>query len=669
MRIPYLCITAILLLLSGSGSSLAGSYMAMPLEDLMNLTVTSISKRDQPLQETAAAVYVITGEDLRRTGVTSIPEALRMVPGFMVGQHDANTWAVSARGRGLNPTFEDKLLFLIDGRSKYCPIFGGVFWDSIEFMPEDIDRIEVIRGPGSSIWGSNAVNGIVNVITKSAAETRGGMVSALYGSTEQGTAGLRYGGRFSPESAWRVFAKHRRVDDLHDMDGRKFRGALESNYAGFRTDTEPDGRSRFALQGSAAASRTRDTILRPDLSAASIVEYNVPSDMEDVALQASWSRSLGDTASVSLQGFLSHFHIDTSDVYDITEDTADLDFQHQFSPLAGHTAQWGVALRHVRTRMRTDPQTISFARERRTDTLASAFVQDEISFVDGRWLLTLGSKFEHNEQTGLEILPSARLLWRASGRHAFWTAVSRSARIPSIAEQDVYYHLDIQKIEGLPPVRISLTGDPDADAERVLIWELGHRFTPSSSFFLDTALFATRADNLFSQSIDLSSASLRMSPEPHVQIDGNGGNDVRGITYGLELSATWEAASWWRLRGWYAYFEDSYRFRGEGINVFEPVYGRISPRHQLFFRSSMDLPHNTEADIMFRYVSEQPGLEVPDHATLDARLGWKPVENMEISLTGKNLLTSRHKETASGLVFGDGMGVDRSCYLKLRMDF
>ena len=178
--------------------------MEMCLEDLMGLTVTSMSKRVQALQETAAAVHILTEDDLRRTGATSIPEALRMVPGFMVGQHDANTWSVSARGRGLNPTFEDKLLFLIDGRSKYCPIFGGVFWDSIEFMPEDIDRIEVIRGPGSSIWGSNAVNGIVNIITKSAAETQGGMVSALYGSTEQGTASLRYGGSFSPKSAWRV---------------------------------------------------------------------------------------------------------------------------------------------------------------------------------------------------------------------------------------------------------------------------------------------------------------------------------------------------------------------------------------------------------------------------------------------------------------------------------
>ena len=650
----------------------AGQYMEMCLEDLMGLTVTSMSKRVQVLQETAAAVHIITEDDLRRTGATSIPEALRLVPGFMVGQHSTHIWSVSARGRAFNPTFDHKLLVMVDGRSVYSPVFSGVFWDAFDLVLEDVDRIEVIRGPGSSVWGSNAVNGIVNIITKSAAETQGFMASALYGNVEEGTATLRYGDAFSPENTWRIFAKYRNLDGLHDMDGEKTHDEQHNLRAGFRTDLSPDRDSSLTFLGDLTLGWTKNLFLYPDIAESMVFEHKASSDIADLNMRGRYSRTLGADSSISIQAFLSRFSLETSDLYDLTVNMADLDFQHQFPLLPGHTAQWGAGIRRIGAHTETGLRAMEFDRKRRTEILLSAFVQDEITFDEGRWVFTLGSKFEHNRQTGLEILPSARLLWHATENHAFWTAASRSVRIPSLAEQDASYHVDIQNTPMGLPLRRTVRGNRDVGSEKILICELGHRFTPSTRFFVDTALFATWGDNLFSESFDPDGAYLRLppaSPAPHLQLDSTAGNDMYGTTHGLEISATWTPRSWWRLRGLYAYFEDSCRFRGEGIDAFASSYGRISPRHQLFFRSSMDLPHNIEADIMVRYVSELPGLDIPDYATFDARLGWRPTENIEISLTGKNLATPRHRETSTGLIFGDAAGVDRSGYLKLRVDF
>jgi iron complex outermembrane receptor protein len=641
--------------------------MEMSLEELMNITVTSMSKRAQSLQDTAAAVTVITGDDLRRTGALNMAEALRMVPGFTVGQLDSSTWCVSSRGRGYNPNYENKLLFLVDGRSRYCSGFGGVVWDSFDLMLEDVDRVEVIRGPGTSIWGSNAVNGVINIITKSSADTQGLLAGVTYGTLERGTFSLRHGGAFTPENTWRVFAKHRSVDDLQNMDGRKVPTNLDTTSLGFRADTEPTPDSQFMLQGGAVLVQTTDTTFRPDLTLGTAT-YKSESDLADLHIQASWTQKLDDTTSWTLQGFISRFKTDTPGVYDYTEDMADLDFQYQFEPWAGHTAQWGLGVRHVGNRAKTEHQLLVLEGSR-SDTLFSAFIQDEIAFDDRRLLLTLGSKFEHNEQTGLEILPHARLLWRPTENHSFWTAVSRPVRIPSLVDRVVTYHLDVRHLPNGLPVRSSFQGNSDTDAERVLVWELGHRYSPSSSFFLDTAFFATWSDNLFSVGLDPSTGSLQMEPVPHLQITGDAKNKMRGQTHGLEISANWTPLSWWRLHAWYAYLEEDYHYTGDGLNAFEGVYGKTSPRHQVYFRSSMDLPYNTELDVMTRYVSELPGLNIPDYVAVDARLGWKPTNNTEIALVGKNLLSPRHEEITSPMIFNDSLAVERSCYLKFTINF
>lgn len=535
----------------------ANTYLDMSLEELMDLTVTSMSKRAQNLQETAAAVSVITNEDIRRSGATSIPEALRLVPGLMVGQNNAGIWSVSSRGRGFNPIFENKLLVLIDGHSVYSPVYSGVFWETIDVIMEDIDRIEVIRGPGTSAWGANAVNGIVNIITKSAAKTQGFMASALYGSRELGTAALRHGGAFGENNTYRIFGKYRHLDEVVNLDGEEIPGALESATTGFRADLVPDKDSTLTIQGDLTQGVNRGELSYPDLTPPA--EVVTKSNIRDILLATvlgRYERDLGGESSIGLQAYYTRDEHD-SPHYEVGIDTLDLDFQHQFKPLKNHFTQWGIGYRSIAVNTSSDENAVYFATSDRSDNLFSAFVQDEISFADGRWILTLGSKFERNDQTGVEILPSARLLWHVTETHALWGAVSRSVRTPSVAEQDVTYHVDVRNIEMPPnsgnilPLRSSVTGDGDLDAENIIVWELGHRFSPSSTLFFDTSVYCAKAENLMTTTYSPQNIYPETTPTYHLQLDSRTENDESATMHGLELSATWVPLDWWKLRAWY----------------------------------------------------------------------------------------------------------------------
>ena len=657
-----------LILVPAGPARCANTYLDMSLEDLMDLTVTSVSKRAQPVQEAAAAVHVLTGEDIRRSGATSIPEALRMVPGLMVGQNAASAWSISSRGRSFNPAFDNKLLVMIDGRSVYSPVFSGVFWDSLDLVMEDIDRIEIIRGPGSSAWGANAVNGIINIITRASSETQGLMASGILGAETPGTAAVRYGGKFGEGNSYRVYGKYRNLAELETFDGDELHDGVESGVAGFRTDLTPDPASTLTVQGDMYQGISLNTLAYPDLATVQMVEDDTSSDVHIASILTRYTRDVGNSHVVTLQSYYNHDDRG-SDAWQVGVDTLDLDFQHQFSPWADHVAQWGLSYRLTSEWNEKRSPAVSFAEANRRDNLYSAFLQDEITL--GDWVLTLGSKFEHNDQTGLEILPSARLLWHATPKHAFWGAASRSVRTPSIAEQDATYNTSIvPNPNPFPPaIQISMTGNSDMESETALVYELGYRFTPTPKFMVDAALFLTQADNLPSVTLDATQGYFSATPLPHWQIDSDTANNVSGTIHGAELAATWVPLNWWKIQGWYAHCEDSYEHNGDGENVFDAMYGRISPRHQFFARSSMDLPHDTELDIMGRYVSELPGLNIPDYGTVDIRLGWRPQRNVEIALVGKNLIESRHLEAASDIVYGSTGTVGRCAFLKLRVDF
>jgi iron complex outermembrane receptor protein len=374
--------------------------MEMSLEDLMDLTLTSVSKRAQPLRETAAAVHVLTSEDIRRSGATSIPQALRMVPGLMVGQNNASAWSIASRGRSFNPTFDNKLLVMIDGRSVYSAVFSGVFWEAFDIVMEDIDRIEVIRGPGTSVWGANAVNGIINIITKSSAETQGLMFSGLAGTDEAGTGTVRYGASFGGTGSYRIYGKYRHIRAFENLDGDELNDGVETGSAGFRTDLDIDRDTYVTLQGDITSGSSKNTVSFPDLSTATTVVPNAQAELLLANLLGRYTRTLGEDSSISLQTYYSRDDRDDL-IYHVCLDTFDVDIQHQFSPWEDHIAQWGLGYRLITFDSGSDPMAVEFANNWRNDNLFSAFMQDEIFLADGVWVLTLGSKFEHNDQTGL----------------------------------------------------------------------------------------------------------------------------------------------------------------------------------------------------------------------------------------------------------------------------
>jgi len=660
-----MCIHIILLLCWNTAVFADNSYMDMSLEELMDVTLTSMSKRVQSLQNTAAAVTVLSCEDIRRSGATTIPDALRMVPGLMIAQGAAGEWAISSRGRSYNPTFDNKLLILIDGRSVYSPLYGGVFWESLDIVMEDIERIEVIRGPGSSIWGANAIQGVINIITKSSQDSQGLMVSALYGTKENGTGTVRYGGKLSDRNTYRVYGKYRNQEGFETLNGDELHDGVESGQAGFRMDLQPDTTSTLMVQGDIYSGLTSGNVLYPELAPLpSMVQRHNDSEVMNADILGRYEHNLGDDSSYSFQTYYSHESRD-ADAWSVNFDTIDLDFQYQFSPLKNHIAQWGLGYRLVMGDFDTYDMGVSLSDNSYEDNLFSAFVQDEITL--GDWTLTLGSKFQHNDQTGFEYLPGGRLLWHAQPGHTLWAAVSRAVRTPSIIEQHGILHNALASIYG-NPAQISLYGSKDVEAETAMVYEMGYRYAPSKTFSLDTSVFLTKTDNMVAASLNRASTTpllLGYIIPMEFVVD----NEIAGTIYGVEVDATWKPFRWWKLQGWYSYCEDKYDYNGNSEDYFASFYGHISPHHQFFIRSSFDMPYNTEFDVMGRYTSELPGLDVSDYVSMDARIAWRPQEHVELSLVGRNLLESRHQESSTSLVYGDSGALERSVFMKLQLDF
>jgi iron complex outermembrane receptor protein len=529
---------------------------------------------------------------------------------------------------------------------------------------EDIDRIEVIRGTGTSIWGANAINGIINIITKSSADTQGLMVSALYGTTEPGTASIRYGGRVGEKNAYRAYAKYRSLDALDDIDGNELHDGQESILAGFRMDLMPDGASTLVLHGDAFTGAVKGSVNYPDLAAVTMLPEHSDTDVLSASTGGRYERNLGDGSVYSLQVYYDREARD-ADTWDLTVDTADVDFQYQFVPVEGHVAQWGLGYRLTRAELVSRYPGVTFDDETYADNMFSAFLQDEVTL--GDWVLTVGSKFQYNDEYDLQVLPSARLLWHADKAHAVWGAVSRAVRIPSIVEQNAATVLQVIPTPGMP-TQVSLLGNDGVREESAVMYELGYRYTPSNAFSFDASGYVTKTDDMIDAGLDPSAWYMAMNP-PHIQLDAVIDNQISGTIYGLEANARWSPVEWWRLQGWYSFCEDDYDYSGDGENIFGASYGKISPRHQFFVRTSFDLPYDTELDVMGRYVSELPGLGISDYMTMDVRLGWRPAEHVEVSLVGRNLIERRHQETSTELLYGVSGAPERSAFLKLRMDF
>ena len=619
----------------------------LSLEQLMNVEVTSLSKKEQRVGDTAAAIHVITQEEIHRSGVTSIPEALRLAPGVTVSRADGNSWAIGIRGFG--SALSRSVLVLIDGRSVYTPLFAGVYWEAQDTLLEDIDRIEVIRGSGGTIWGANAVNGVINIITKSAAETQGLLVTGGGGSEEKGFGGIRYGGKIGEDFSYRVYGKGFRRDGqftphLADVDD------WQQGQGGFRTDWNLSQGSSLRIQGDIYHGKAgmRDQVSSFSAPFSTVVVKDT--DLSGMNLLGRWSRALSDTSDLALQIYYDRTFRKESR-FEERRNTVDLDLQHRFKITARQELNWGLGYRYTKGDTETVP-TLIISPRKRADNLFTAFIQDEVALVENRLRLTIGSKFEHNDYTGFEFQPSARVLWTPAENHSLWAAISRAVRTPSRVDRDIA--ASIASNPALPFFG-RILGNKDFESEKVVAYELGYRVQPTDRLFVDVAGFYNRYNDLLS----IETGTPFFEPGRLIfpfQFD----NKMKAKVYGAEVAADWRWLDWWRWRFSYAYLRLNLKSKPGSNDTFTvPSTEGSSPQNQVALTSFVDLPSNLKLDGIFRYVDNLPGQNVGRYFNLDLRLGWHATKNVELSLVGHNLLQRHHAE------WGGGTEIQRGIYTKV----
>jgi iron complex outermembrane receptor protein len=584
----------------------------LSIEELAEIDVTSVSRRVERLAQAAAAVSVIRQDDIRRTGVVSLAEAMRLADGLDVARYDARTWAISARG--FNISTANKLLVLMDGRTLYSPLYSGTFWDVQDTLLADVDRIEVVRGPGGTMWGANAVNGVINIITRDASITRGNTAFVAVGSEERVIASARHGGRFGTSGNYRVYGKYRRRDANVFPTGQAADDGLQLGQTGFRLDSNDQSAARWTLQGDAYRG-TEAMFARDD------------SDVAGGNVLGRWIRRHSATSSLQVQAYYDRTHRRVPLQFEETRDTVDIDVQRRDAFMDRHDVVFGG---HFRVTSASDVGGggFLFEPERQTDKLWSFFAQDEIAVAPGRAFVTVGSKVERNDFTGLEVQPTLRGRWSASDRQTLWGAVSRAVRLPT------RFDTGLRLFNATGALLLSAT--TDFKAESVVAYEAGYRIRPHARLSLDLATFANRYDNLRSQE----------SPTPERRFVVLA-NTLNAITSGVESAATIQPVDRWRLHGSYAYLHKDLSLDPASLDLTGGRDEGNDPSHLFSLRSYVDLHYGFAFDGLFRYASRRPSPRVSAYSELDLRLGWAVRPGWEVSLVGQNLLHDRHIELGS----------------------
>jgi len=598
------------------------------LEDLMAIEITSVAKKSQNLFDAAAAISVISREDILRSTATNIPELLRQVPGVQVSRIDASRYAVSIRG--FSGRFSGKLLVLLDGRSLYTPLFSGVYWEAQDVLLEDVERIEVIRGPGGTLWGANAVNGIINIITQDSAKNQNTLLQAAVG-THRTDLAARYAGALGEHAYYRLYAK---VDDHSEFDntgGEKAFDAWDQGRVGFRLDLTPSGQDHITLQGDLYQKKAEQTtgVSPPPFGFTSFVADTANLNGNNLMLR--WNRELAEGDSWQFQAYYDQVKQDDA-VLDQTIDTLDLDFQHRFQLSAKHELIWGLNYRHIADEL-TGTFTVDFTSSKQNTDLYSLFAQIESSLQDNL-TLTLGSKFEHNHYTGLEYQPSVRLQWRATHKDSLWASVSRAVKTPSRVLRDGNLNYLV-----LGTSVFTIQGNQNVDSEILHARELGYRHQFASNLTLDATAFSHQYEQL------ISSESLSAFVNSY-------DNLLEGKTYGLELAASWQVNPGWRLKANYSRLEIELETSNGGTDSSATAnIPGSSPRNMVYLNSQYDLSNNVDIDVVLYYMSKLSSLpngavpaSIDAYTRLDLRWGWRPRRDLELSLSALNLLDKQHPE-------------------------
>jgi iron complex outermembrane receptor protein len=641
---------------SSNEASNTNIYKSMSLQELMDQQVTSVSKTPQPYGEAPAAIQVITNDEIRRSGASSLPEALRLADNLEVDQDNAHDWNISARG--FNADLGNKLLVLIDGRTVYSPLFSGVFWDAQNVMLEDVDRIEVISGPGGTLWGANAVNGVINVITKSAQDTQGWYMEGGGGSSLRDFGAIRYGGTLAPDVYYRVYGSYFDRNDEVYTGGGSAHDAWSQGLGGFRIDTVGNSDDLFTLQGEYYNGADGDSAV-PGI----IVQSG------DHVL-GRWTHTFSSDSSMNLQMYYDRTNysqptaasvaagitFEPAGIFSDSLDTYDLDFQHDFSVGDRNKITWGAGYRFTHDQ-NDNSATLVLNPSPLNQNLINTFVQDEIKLRDDLFF-TLGTKVEHNDYTGFEFEPSGRLQWNITPNQMVWAAVSRAVRTPSRIDHDLYEPTGYPS----PLPQSILDGTTAFTSETLIAYELGYRAQLGNNLSGSLSTF-------YNEYTKIRSTTATPGTVFPIYLQ----NNLEGTTYGLELSADYQMFDWWRWHAGYDFLkEDIHVVPGE-IDFTNGLNETADPQNQVFLRSSMDLPQNMDFDLGGRFIDSltinngPTAGTVPGYFELDARLAWHPTKNLEISVVGQNLLHDQHAEY--GFPGTTQVQIERSVYGKIAWHF
>lgn len=644
-----------------AAQSPAGDLTQVSIENLMNVEVTSVSKKEQKLSQVAAAVYVITQEDIRHSGATNIPDLLRMVPGLDVAQINANTWAISSRG--FNSEFANKLLVLIDGRTVYTPLFGGANWDTFDVPLEDIDRIEVIRGPGGTIWGANAVNGVINVITKKTEDTLGGLVTTGGGTAAQEFGTVQYGGKIQQDTSYRIFAKYLNGDHFPDLNGTNGEDGWHLLHGGFREDTRLSAKDSLTTQGDLYAGSEGSTIVHTILNPPENVEVQRLTPLSGGNVLGKWNHIFSDRADMTVQIYFDRYTRSGPEVRE-TRNTYDFEFQNHLVWGNRQDVIWGFGYRH------SADQTLgtideAFAPADWDGDLFSAFVQDQITVRPDRVFLSIGTKLENSYFTGFDLQPSIRVAWTPNKRHTFWASISRAARTP--ARRDEGVQAALAAFPG--PTEVLLEGNANFEAEHVVAYELGYRAQPSPRLSLGATAFINTYTDLESIEPLPPFTNTNFNP-PVMVVPMQLSNKMNGTTYGLEVYGKWKVNRVWTVSPGYSFLHMDLRLDPSSLDTVSVADGEGSnPANQAQLRSHVELFHGLSWDANGYFVGRLANQGVPSYTRVDTQLAWKVSERVTLSAVGQNLLQDHHLEFNDFLQVVNSALIKRSAYAKLTWRF
>ncbi|WP_350432073.1 TonB-dependent receptor [Shewanella sp. H8] len=653
LKVTFLA-TLFVFIVSFTAIATESNSLDLSLQELMNVEVTSVSKQKQPLSNSPAAIYVVTSESIRRSGATSIPQALRDVPGLHVAQIDSQKWAIGSRG--FNGRYNNKLLVLMDGRTLYSPAFSGVYWEVQDTLMADIERIEVIRGPSAAMWGANAVNGVINIITKHTADTLGGYAELGAGDYEQGFAGFRYGSTLSDKVTSRIYLKG------HERDSFEFyQSDVDSSLHSVLDSVSKDnswqhlqfgGRVDIQLETDTSLFFSSDYYTTQMQQASNIASPEAPLYREFYSdevssdgfnLLSKYTKALSATSEYSVQTYYDYASR-KEDRYDIRSDTFDIDFQHQLIVGQNHNIVWELGYRYIQdevdSRLRTF-LTSSEPNQTNTD-LWSAFLSDEIMLIKDELWLTLSSRFEHNDYTGFEVQPNIRLMWQLDAKNNVWTSIARAIRTPSRLEDNISVNaLNVPPSDVSPLVKVWVSGSDNFESEEIISYEVGYRFIPVSQWSFDTTVFYNDYDKLRSTSIGETDFSTFPN---YISQDTVFENNYDGYNYGIELSSLWIASDTLQLRVNYSFIKSEF-----GDNS---AQNTDAPEHMLSTIIDWNITDDIDVNFVWRFVddtiviSENNTSEktIDSYNSVDIGLSWGIIPDVTLSAYGKNLLHPTHLE-------------------------